>query len=92
MNDAKHSFIVQSMIDLPGNFRLDIVVRYLDYIPQSFATARVNEYFSFDTRIAWEYKQFELSVVGQNLWQKQHAEFGAIQIPTSVYGRVAFRL
>ena len=91
MNDPKHLFVIQSMLDLPGDFKVDIVGRYVDYIPQSFATSRINEYFEFDTRIAWEYKRIALSLVGQNLYRKKHTEFGVSQIPRSIYGRISAR-
>lgn len=91
-NDSKHRFLLQSMIDLPGNFTFDLVARYADNIVSSFATASVPAYVAFDSRIAWEYNGLELSVVGQNLNHSFHQEFGALQIPRSVYGRITFRL
>lgn len=90
-NDAKHHFVLQSIADLPHNFKLDLVARYLDYIPASFATVRVNEYFTFDARFAWHYDNIEISVVGQNLWAGKHSEFGAVKIPPSLYGKIACR-
>jgi iron complex outermembrane receptor protein len=48
-----------------------------------------------DLRIAWRpRKNLELSVVGQNLFDDQHPEFGApgsqMEIPRSIYGKVAW--
>jgi len=55
----------------------------------------VPAYFTFDARLAWAYKRFEVSVVGQNLWDARHREFGSAatgqEIPRSVYGKVACR-
>src|SRR5690606_16521443 len=79
-NDAKHYAMFQSMVDLPANFKFDVVGRYLDYLPATLATARVSEYFTFDTRLAWTYKNLEFSLVGQNLWSDKHVEFGTVEI------------
>lgn len=91
-NDSKHRVLLQSMLDLPGNFSLDIVARYSDYIHASLATTMVPAYFTFDSRVAWQYRGVEVSVVGQNLYRSLHSEFGSLQIPRSVYGRVTLRL
>ena len=91
-NDAKHHFIVQSMIDLPAKFQFDITARYTDYLPATFATVRVPEYFTFDARISWMTDNLELSVVGQNLYKKEHPEFGVLTIPRGAYARLAIRL
>lgn len=83
--DAQHQFLVQSMINLPGNFQLDNVVRYLSELPD-----RTPDYFTFDARLAWTYKQWELSFIGQNLWEDRHMEWGS-QIPRSFYGKITCR-
>jgi iron complex outermembrane receptor protein len=90
-NDAKHQLMFHSMINLPYNFNVDLIGRYLDYLPATFATKRVPEYFTFDTRIAWEYKFVEISLIGQNLWDHKHAEFQEVQIPRSFYGKLTWR-
>jgi iron complex outermembrane recepter protein len=91
MNDVKHQFLVQSMLDVTDFLQFDVTARYLDYIPASFATARVPEYFTFDARMAYTFKSFEVAIVGQNLWSEQHAEFQAGMIQRSVYGKVTCR-
>lgn len=90
-NDARHMALIQSMLDLPGNLEFDLVARYLDYIPASFATPGVPEYFTFDARLAWAFKNFEIAAVGQNLYKKRHTEFGAELLPRSVFGRLTCR-
>jgi hypothetical protein len=62
----------------------------------SRSLAPVLAYFTFDLRAAWRYKDWlELSVVGENLWENQHSEFGVPatreNIPRSVYGKVTFQ-
>lgn len=90
-NDVKHQALAQSMIDLPWSLRFDLVARYLDYIPPSFATARVPEYTTFDVRFAWEGKHVELAVIGQNLASDRHAEFGLVEIPRGIFGKLTVR-
>lgn len=90
-NDARHRVLLQSMVDLPFNFKLDIVARYSDYIQQSFATVRVPEYATADVRLAFMYKAVEISLTGQNLARSRHSEYGALQIPRNFFGRLTFR-
>jgi hypothetical protein len=80
------------MIDLPGNFQIDIIGRYADRLPKTQTTERVPAYSTFDMRLAWEYKYIEVSLVGQNLWEKRHAETGIQQIPRGVYVKISYRL
>jgi iron complex outermembrane receptor protein len=91
-NDAKHRFLVHSMVDLPANFQWDLVARYTDQLDSTIATTiDVPSYFTFDTRLAWQYRKMELSVTGQNLAQKRHMEFGQLRIPRSIYVKIAAR-
>lgn len=91
MNDVKHQFLIQSMLNISDHIELDLIGRYLDYIPASFATARVPEYFTFDVRLAYRYKFLEVALIGQNLWSEQHSEFQSGLIQRSVYGKVTCR-
>src|SRR6266571_896628 len=47
------------------------------------------DYFAFDARLAWRFKQWELAVIGKNLWDNSHPEFRS-EIPRSVYGKVSW--
>ena len=86
--DAQNIVLVQSMINLPWNLQFDITGRYIDRL---YGYDVVPDYFSFDTRLAYEFKKVvELSLVGQNLWEKRHIEY-EFQIPRSVYGKVTCR-
>jgi len=91
-NDPENDFIVQSMLDLPAHFELDAVLRYVDLLP----SPSVPSYVTADLRLAWRPSpSLELSIVGQNLFDNQHPEFGAAanrqEIPRSVYGKVTWR-
>jgi iron complex outermembrane receptor protein len=90
-NDTRNHALLQSMLNLSRGFHFDLIARYLDYLPKTLATPQVPEYFTFDARLALEVKHFEFSIVGQNLREKEHLEFGAIKIPRSVYGKVEWR-
>lgn len=90
-NDVRNQVLLQSILNLPHHFQFDIAARYLDGLAKTFATTDVPAYWTFDARLAYVYKGFELAVVGQNLAQKEHAEFGNIQIPRSVYAKISAR-
>jgi iron complex outermembrane receptor protein len=91
-NDPQQQFLLQSILDLPAHFQFDVVGRYVD----TLGNPNVPGYFTCDVRLAWQYKDcLEISVVGQNLWDNQHPEFGAAasrqEIPRSIYGKVTWR-
>jgi iron complex outermembrane receptor protein len=93
-NDPHHQFLVQSMVNLPANLELDSVLRYVDNLNQRGPL--VPSYISLDLRLGWQpTPNWEFAVVGQNLLDKRHAEFGAPatrqEIPRSVYGKVTWK-
>ncbi|MCW3110824.1 MAG: TonB-dependent receptor [Segetibacter sp.] len=91
-NDVQNQAMLQSMTDLPFNLHLDVIARYLDYLPQTITTVEVPGYFTFDTRIAYTIKHVEVSVAGQNLYKKNHTEYNTLNIPRSIYAKLTFRL
>jgi len=90
-NDVKHRAVLQSILDLPFHLQLDIAARYLDKLPKTIATVAVPSYFTFDTRIAYTFRQYEIAVVGQNLWEEKHTEFGALNFPRNLYAKISAR-
>jgi iron complex outermembrane receptor protein len=93
-NDPQHQFLVQSMINLPANVEFDSVLRYVDNLSQR--GPRVPSYVSLDLRLGWRpTPAWEFAIVGQNLLDKRHPEFGAPatrqEIPRSVYGKVTWK-
>ncbi|HEU4634128.1 MAG TPA: TonB-dependent receptor [Flavisolibacter sp.] len=90
-NDVRHRAVLQSMLDLPLHLQLDIAARYLSGLPKTIATAAVPSYFTFDSRIAYTFRQFEVAVVGQNLWEDKHTEFGVLSLPRNVYAKISAR-
>ena len=93
-NDPHHQFLVQSMINLPANLEFDSVLRYVDNLNQRGPT--VPSYVSLDVRLGWRpTPSWEFAIVGQNLLDNQHPEFGAAatrqEIPRSVFGKVTWK-
>jgi iron complex outermembrane recepter protein len=91
-----HQVAVRSAMDLPHNTELDCILRYVDSLP----TFGVSSYVTMDVRLAWRPSpNWELSIVGQNLLEKNHTEFGSVQtvsqssseVPRGVYGKVTCR-
>jgi iron complex outermembrane receptor protein len=89
--DLKNIFMLQSIMDLPNNFQLDLIGRYADKLEAALTTPAVPSYFTFDARLARQFKYFEISIVGQNLVENQHSEAGRSKIPRSVYGKIICR-
>ncbi len=92
----ENQIMVHSSWDLPANFRLDAVARWIDELP----ALEVPAYASLDVRLAWTpARHWELAVVGQNLLDSQHPEFSTVtlsgavasEVPRGVYGQVSFR-
>lgn len=85
-----HQAGLRSLIDLPGKLEFDWFLRYVDRLPAQM----VKRYYNLDVRLGWHPTQkMELSVVGQNLLDQQHAEFarGAVEVQRGVYGKVTVR-
>lgn len=81
--DAQNQLMLQSILNMPWNFQLDITARYLDELP-----GMSPDYFTFDARLAWVHKQWEFSVNGQHLWEETHVQWGA-EIPRNIFGKVS---
>lgn len=93
-NDPHHQFLIQSMINLPANVEFDSVLRYVDNLNQ--VGPLVPNYVALDLRLGWRpTPNWEFALVGQNLLEKRHPEFGAPatrqEIPRSVYGKVTWK-
>ncbi|MPZ76133.1 MAG: TonB-dependent receptor [Deltaproteobacteria bacterium] len=93
-NDPHHQFLLHSMVNLPADLEFDSVLRYVDNLNQRGPT--VPSYVALDLRLGWRpTPNWEFAIVGQNLLDKQHPEFGAPatrqEIPRSVYGKVTWK-
>ena len=64
---------IQSLVNLPKRFELDLLYRYVSALPAQAVPA----YQTADVRCGWRFAEhMEFSVVGQNLLQPSHPEFG----------------
>jgi len=93
-NDPDHQVLLQSILTLPHDIQMDGVVRYVD----TLSTPHVDSYVEMDIHLAWHLTaELELTLVGQNLLDGEHAEFvpsspSARNIERSVYGKITWRL
>jgi iron complex outermembrane recepter protein len=88
-----HEATLQSRLDLPKKLEFDQTYRYVGDLPAQM----VASYGTVDARFSWHVTpQLELSVVGQNLFQPHHAEFGGdpgglVGIKRSVYAKITWQ-
>jgi len=72
--DPSHFWSLRSSHDLADDQELDFTLRHTSSLPNP----RVPSYTALDIRYAWKLRRdLELSIVGQNLLDRRHAEFGA---------------
>lgn len=91
--DPRHQFQLRSALEL-GVLELNLWFRYVDEVGNTSARGFgvVPAYTTLDVRIGWTVTDMlELSIVGQNLLDSQHPEFGTNEIERSVYGKATWR-
>lgn len=87
-DDPADQLSLQSILELRPGLQFDVTARYVSALPDPYVPA----YLTFDVRLAWLVHQWEWSVVGQNLGDRRHVEFGSYQeISRSVYGKLTWR-
>lgn len=95
-SSPRHQVQVHSSLDLSHDVQFDAFFRWIDALP----ALGVDAYPSLDLRLAWSPRPgWQISVVGQNLLDNRHAEFGGIslggsfatEVPRSVYGKLSFQ-
>ena len=85
-SDPTHYWTFRSSYDLAHGQELDLMVRHSG----SLATPAVPAYTAVDLRYGWKLRRdLELSLVGQNLLDSEHAEFGALP-GRSIFDRALF--
>lgn len=91
--DPANQFLIHSIMDLPKNFQLDLIGRYVDALPAESVTGlpTTPAYFELNARVAWEYKNLTISVNGNSLLSDHHTEFGRVLVKRSVTGKVMIR-
>jgi iron complex outermembrane recepter protein len=84
---------LQSLLNLPKKFEFDATYRYVSALPAQTVSA----YSTGDVRFGWHAgRGWESSIVGQNLLQPRHAEFGSdvdtiVGIKRAVYAQIVWR-
>jgi iron complex outermembrane receptor protein len=93
----QNQLYLQSSWNAPGGLQFDLIGRYVDRLPGF--TPVVESYLSLDVRLAWRpRKDLEIAVVGQNLLDPHHAEFGTspllrsprVELERGVYGSLTY--
>jgi iron complex outermembrane recepter protein len=89
-----HQMEVQSIFNIGKQFEFDQFLRAASSLPAQ----KVPAYTTVDTRFGYTYRSFEFSVVGQNLLQPHHSEWGTgdpnqlpVAIKRAVYAQITFR-
>ncbi len=90
-DDPGQQFAIRSSMDLGRNFELDLGVRYCDSRPRF----DLPHYLAGDARLGWKAaSNLDLSIVGQNLFNRSHAEFNRTpqaEIQQGVYMMLTWR-
>jgi iron complex outermembrane receptor protein len=97
--DPQHQVSLRSSMELPGNVELDLNLRWVDELVKNDGGVADNVpgYTELNLRLGWTpVDNVELSVVGQNLLDTRHPEFGITapereEIERSIYAKVAWR-
>ena len=97
--DPQQQVSLRSSLTLVANIEFDAALRWVDSLPinSGAAVGIVPSYFGLDSRLAWRGpKGIELSLVGQNLLQPRHVEYGfpsplREQIDRSLYAKIAWQ-
>jgi len=95
-NDPEFQWNIRSHMNLSSSWEFDQLLYYVG-APKS---QQVRSYFRLDLRLGWHpAKNVEVSLVGQNLLDSQHQEWGDVRIQTndrnlierSVFGKLVFK-
>jgi iron complex outermembrane receptor protein len=94
--DPEFQWSLRSHMDLPSNWEFDQTLYYVD----ALKSQQVRSYFRLDLRVGWRpTDNIEISIVGQNLLDNQHQEWGNDRIQTndrnlverSVFGKLVLK-
>jgi iron complex outermembrane receptor protein len=91
--DPEQQLQLRSSLNLSPSAEFDVWLRYIDRIA---STGRgfepIDDYLALDVRLGWSIaKHWTISLVGQNLLDAQHGEFGPREIERSAYAKVIWR-
>ncbi len=90
----RYRFGLRSSIELPNHWEMNWAMRYVDARPGTDIVA----YTTGDANFRWRPSpSWEFSIVGQNLFQKQHVEMipptlgDLVDVPRSIHARILFK-
>jgi iron complex outermembrane receptor protein len=91
-NDPAYQVSARSTMDLPYNLEFDMAVRFVGSLPDP----DVPDYVALDARLGWKIrKDLDISLIGNNLVDSDHTEFGTASARSSlgrtVYGRIQWK-
>ena len=91
-DSPRHQAFARSSLTLPRDVAVDVTVRYVG----ALTNQKVPAYTTADARLAWQSTSaIELAVVGQNLFDPRHPEFGLpatrSEVARSLYAKVTCR-
>jgi iron complex outermembrane receptor protein len=91
-NDPEHTQMLRSLLNFTDRHEFDLTVRHVSALPNPVVPA----YTAVDARFGWRVRSdLELSLVGQNLFDPGHVEFGtpatASEIPRAVFLKAVWR-
>jgi iron complex outermembrane receptor protein len=91
-DSPRHEAFVRTALSLPHDVSADLNFRWVGDLPNQ----KVPDYATADVRLGCQLApQVELAVVGRNLFEPRHAEFGLpaarTVVPRSVFGKVTCR-
>jgi iron complex outermembrane receptor protein len=76
-NDASHWESLRSTLDITPRHQFDVALRHVGALPSPAVPA----YTALDARLGWKVsRKLELSLIGQNLLDPRHPEWG---VPTN---------
>jgi iron complex outermembrane receptor protein len=84
-SNPRNQISLRSNLDITRQIDFDFWLRYVDNLPEIGVTS----YTTFDARLAWRpMEKLELSLVGQNLFEKGHEEYSKLEVDRSIYAKV----
>jgi iron complex outermembrane recepter protein len=87
-NDPSYTWMLRSLLNLTSKHDLDIMVRRVAELPNPVVPA----YTAVDARLSWRMtRDLELALIGQNLLDRRHPEFGAAGTWSEIGRRVGLR-
>src|SRR5687767_11590154 len=91
-DSPRHQWFLRSSMTLPHDLALDVGVRSVGELPNQ----GIPSYVACDGRPGWQPSNaVEIAVVGSNLFEPQHPEFGTAtsrrEVERSVYGKITCR-